>query len=92
MLSKCQLENVCLCNTRDSKTCRYLYDDDRIHGRYYCHKLRPLDKANIDKKLNQFIEQCKKKGVDPEVSNIPLGDNCSGYPLLKHIEQGYDKD
>jgi len=92
MLSKLQLENICMHNCRDSRTCRYLFEDDRVYGKYYCYKQRPIDKVKIDSKLNQYIKECKKKGIDPFDSNIPLGDNCSGYPVLKHIEQGYDKD
>ena len=92
MLSKLQLENICMCNAKDSRTCKYLADDDVVFGRYYCFKQRPVEKANIDTILNKYIKDCESKGTDPFDSNIPLGDNCAGYPVLKYIEQGYDKD
>ena len=41
---------------------------------------------------DDFIRETRKKGKDPRKENIPLGDNCEGYPILKYIEQGYDKD
>jgi hypothetical protein len=46
----------------------------------------------IDQSVQKYYEECKKMGVDPHSQGSPLGDNCAGYPLLRHIEQGYDKD
>jgi hypothetical protein len=73
--------DVCLLGHIDkSHTCRYLSQDDLQDGKWYCQKLRPVEKEKIDEKIE------KMKGA----KNVPVGDNCSGYPLLKHVDQGYD--
>jgi len=90
MLSKKQLQNICMQNSRTSKRCRYLAQDDTDSTKYYCVK-QSSKKDEIDVDLEEFIEESKKKGHDPYKQGIPLGDNCPGYPILKYIEQGYDK-
>jgi hypothetical protein len=47
-------------------------------------------KAEIDDETNDFLKDVKKKGIDPRKQGTPLGDNCSGYPILRYIKQGYD--
>ena len=38
-----------------------------------------------------IFDNCKKIKLDPyKQNNIPFGDNCSGYPYLLNILQGYD--
>ena len=88
-LSKKQLEDICLLNSGDSGTCRFLRDDDNSYNCWHCVKLRPKESSKINMKVNEFIRDCKKKKQDPHAQNVPLGDNCKGYPLLKHVDQGY---
>lgn len=81
-LSIKHLEDVCLLNTSNIiKTCKYLKNDELESNKWYCQKLQVTAKVKID----NFFEQ--QKNIP---SNIPQGDNCEGYPLLKHIIQGYD--
>ena len=90
MLSKKQLTDVCLAFSRSHKCCRYLAQDETEYGKYYCMKKSPK-KVQIDVEIEDFIRDAKKKGKDPKKDNLPLGDNCGGYPILRHIEQGYDQ-
>jgi len=91
MLSKKQLKDVCMLYSSGFKQCRYLRIDS-FDSQCYCLKLKVSDKKKIDVKVNDFLRECRKKGVDPYAQNVPMGDNCNGYPILKIIEQGYDKD
>jgi hypothetical protein len=90
MLSKLQLQNVCLVYDPSDK-CMFLKEDDLQYGVYHCMKHRPIEKAKIEKQVKLFLADCKKKGIDPAQQGAGLGDNCSGYPVMKHKEQGYDK-
>lgn len=69
--------------------CRYLAHDDNDPNIWYCQKKNK--KSEIDDEINEFIKEQKSKGVDPYSVNVPLGNNCEGYPILKHIVQGYDQ-
>lgn len=89
MLSKKHLQDVCMCN-QGSSACRYLSKES--WDKFVCLKLRPIEKAKIDNRTADKYFEAKKKGIDPKTQNHPLGDNCPGYPVLKTIEQGYDKD
>jgi len=91
MLSKKQLQDVCLFNDKSHNKCRYLSQDDNDYTKYYCLKKNSEAQA-IDKEVNSFIRECNRKGKNPYAENVPMGNNCKGYPLLKFIEQGYDKD
>lgn len=91
MLSLKQLQDVCLLHTNSHRKCRYLAQDDDDPYKYYCVK-KSSKKVDIDDETEDHFKECKKKGTDPYVQGVPLGDNCDGYPILKHIEQGYDKD
>lgn len=91
MLSLKQLQDVCLVHSGDHRRCRYLAQDDHDWQKWYCLKKSPK-KAEIDVDVDEFIQETRKKGQDPRKANIPIGDNCQGYPILKYIEQGYDKD
>ena len=88
MLSDKQLNDVCLLH-QDHGQCRYLDEDPRT-WQYHCMKHRKVRKDDIDEKVSDFLIECKKKGVDPDSQGFPMGDNCSGFPVLKHIQQGYD--
>lgn len=90
MLSKKQLKDICLLNSGDYQKCRYLDQDENDYTKYYC--LKQTSKAKqIDIDLNDFVSNAQKKGKDPYKENIAMGNNCQGYPFLRHIEQGYDK-
>jgi hypothetical protein len=89
-LTKNQLKDVCLLNESSHKTCRYLRNDDLDPVKWYCCKLRDHEKIKIDSRVKQFLKDCKDRNIDPKTLNIPMGNNCEGYPLLKIIEQGYD--
>jgi hypothetical protein len=91
-LSNNQLKHVCLLQESSYKTCRYLKNDDLEPSKWYCCKLRDVEKKKTDTRIRQFIKDCKDRGLDPKTVNVFMGDNCGGYPLLKFIEQGYDCD
>lgn len=90
MLSKKQLADVCLLGEMSYETCRYCRRDSMDYTKWHCVKHSKKRQEKIDKKTYAFFIECDKKGISPFVS-VPLGDNCSGYPLLKTIVQGYDK-
>ena len=93
MLSQKQLNDVCLTQAGwlmpVSKQCRYL--DHNWYGNCNCLKKKLSAKKKIDKQVRKHIADCKAAGIDPNDANVPLGNNCSGYPIMKHVEQGYDK-
>lgn len=88
MLSQKQLQNICLANRGNNKTCRYLYQDDIDLRKWYCSKKHADKKGKVDGAVADFLKECKNKGIDPKTRGVPLGDNCSGFPILKHIVQG----
>lgn len=88
MLSKNQLNNVCLVG-QGYKCCRFLAQDDNDWTKHYCIKTTGRRKE-IDKFTEKHIKECSDSKTDVTQSNIPLGDNCTGYPIMKYIEQGYD--
>lgn len=88
MLSQKQLQNVCLSGRHDHKTCRYLYQDDIDYRKWYCAKLLQSKRKKVDDAVSEFTKECKKKGIDPKSRAVPLGDNCQGFPILKHVTQG----
>jgi hypothetical protein len=90
MLSAKQLKDVCLCNDTGNKKCRFLGTDENNSNKFYCLKLTQRA-VEINQEVDEFIKHCRKKGKDPYSENVPLGNNCQGYPLLRDIEQGYDK-
>lgn len=90
MLSQKQLKDICLAHDPTYRQCRYLAQDENDYTKYYCLKCSAKAK-DIDIDLAEFIDEVRKKGKDPRKENVPLGDNCNGYPVLRHIEQGYDK-
>lgn len=91
MLSLKQLQDVCLAFSNDSRKCRYCAVDEDDPSKYFCMK-KSKDRDQIDAEINDEIDDMKKRGLDPYKQNHPLGDNCLGYPILKHITQGYDQN
>jgi hypothetical protein len=89
-LSLKQLQDVCLQQVSDNRKCKYLGQDDNDPSLWHCLKKSPK-KKEIDDEVVDYLKELKKKGIDPHTQNIPLGDNCSGYPILKFVKQGYDQ-
>lgn len=87
-LSQKQLTDICLLHDNTHKKCRYLAQDDNDWSKYYCLKKTTAKKNEIDVETDDFLRDMRKKGKDPYKENVPLGDNCEGYPILKYIEQG----
>lgn len=86
-LTNKHLSEVCLLfQSNVTKTCRYLTNDDLDDSKWYCQKLRKEIKDQIDDNIASFDKRSRLK------NGIPSGDNCEGYPLLKHIPQGFDVD
>lgn len=89
-LSQKQLQNVCLLFCGDHRQCRYL-EEDTTSWKWNCIKHKKSAKDAKDKEIEKFVCQCNMNGIDPKTKGVPLGDNCAGYPILRNIEQGYDK-
>ncbi len=90
MLSLKQLDDICLVNSNSSERCRYLTADENEFGKFYCMKLSSR-REQIDEEVEEYLVEMRRLGRDPNRDNLPLGDNCQGYPLFRNIEQGYDK-
>lgn len=90
-LTQKQLKDVCLFHLLDSRKCRYVYQDDTDAQKWYCLKMSPQSK-DINDTLIEITKEALTRGIDIKKQPIPLGDNCEGYPYLKTLEQGYDKD
>jgi len=90
MLSKNHLKDVCLYDVENHSRCRYLAEDEIERGKFYC--LKKSSKAKeIDAEVQDFFLEMSMKGKDPLKQNVPIGNNCQGYVVLRHKEQGYDK-
>ncbi len=89
-LTKKHLNDVCYLQGGHMR-CRYLDEDtdDKGNTIYVCKKLSP-DRNIIDSEIIDFMNNMKKSGQDPVNQGVPLGDNCSGYIVLKTKPQGYD--
>ena len=90
MLSKNHLKDVCLLDQNTHMKCRYLAEDENDRGKFYCLK-RSSKAKDIDMEVEDFLKEMQIKGKDPSKQNVPIGNNCSGYVILRHKEQGYDK-
>ncbi len=69
-----------------NKRCKYLAEDEFKTNVYHCLKKtsrKDLIDAMVSKKLSST-------SIIPE--DYSLGDNCKGYPFLRHVPLGYDKD
>jgi hypothetical protein len=89
-LSLKQLQNYCLYHVDDSSKCRYLAQDDNDPNIWFCLK-KSARKAETDDEIVEYVKEFKSKGLDPYKQDVPLGDNCSGYPILRYKIQGYDQ-
>jgi len=89
MLSLKQLDDICMVDNNSSERCRYLTTDENEFGKFYCMKLSSR-RQQIDQEVEEYLVEMRRLGRDPN-HNLPLGDNCQGYPLFRNIEQGYDK-
>jgi hypothetical protein len=89
-LSLKQLQDVCLYYNHDSKKCRYLAQDENDSSVWFCLK-QSSKKSEVDTEVSEHLKELKQKNLDPLKQNIPLGDNCAGYPILRYIKQGYDQ-
>lgn len=91
MLSQKQLNNFCLLgDSNRHKTCRYLYRDDMDPRKWYCCKLHASKKTAIDVAITTLIADCKKAGTNPKSRGVAMGNNCPGFPILKHVVQGQE--
>jgi len=79
-LSLKQLEYICLYKNTDGKKCRYL----AIDSDWICLK-KTAKKKQIDKEVNNY-QIIMKNYVIEEMP--PIGDNCEGFPVMKHLVQG----
>ena len=91
MLSKKHVKDICLYHSANYKTCRYCAVDELDSSKFYCLK-QSSNKVIADAEIKDFLKKMKKANQDPKNHGLPLGDNCPGYPILKYVEQGYDKD
>lgn len=83
-LSTKHVKNICLLN-QGQACCRYLGLDDVDFSKYHCLK----HKTELRKKIDDYVNK-QSNLKDPSNKNLPVGNNCQGYPVLKNIEQGYD--
>lgn len=90
MLSEKHLKDVCLLYDQTCKKCRYLSQDEMDYNKFHCLKLSG-EAAEIDEEIEEFFQECKNKNKNPYAEDLPLGDNCAGFLVLRNIEQGYDK-
>lgn len=88
MLSKNQVEKVCLAYS-GHKACRYLLYD-RQTGEHLCVKKVEVFKEDIDKRVDKHIERAKTNNQNLITLGRGIGDNCDGYLYLKNKQQGYD--
>ena len=88
-LSNNQVSDVCLLG-QGTQQCRYLAEDDVVVNKFYCLKKSKDKKEKIDTEVSFLVKDLKRQGKDISNQNIPIGNNCRGYIILKHIEQGYD--
>jgi|694.fasta_scaffold00185_114 hypothetical protein len=90
MLSLKQINDVCLSNDLTYRKCRYLCQDESDRSKFYCLKLS-VKGQKIDREIDIYVDNLKAKGKSIIQDNLPLGDNCSGYPMLRYLQQGYDQ-
>lgn len=86
-LTSRHLGEVCLLHHPDAtRTCRYLVNDELDSSKWYCSKLRPEAKEKADRGVANLGKKSRVR------LGVHSGDNCEGYPLLKHVQQGFDVD
>lgn len=85
-----QLNDVCLLRSGTSDRCRYLAQDELDLNKWHCLK-QSSRRKDIDEQAAEVIEDLRRKGIPINKSKIGLGDNCRGYKVTRHVDQGYDK-
>ena len=84
-LSDLQVLHVCKMNASSSQTCRYLSEDIIVQGSFQCLKLTG-QKLVIDEAVADYVSTSVSQ------DDVPIGDNCPGYPVLRHAIVGFDRD
>lgn len=87
-LSKLHVINVCKFGAKQGE-CRYLEEDAVQPNVYNCLKLSPHRKI-IDEEVEQYSRKARYGGKR-YIDDMPVGDNCKGYPVLRHKTVGYDQ-
>lgn len=80
-LSLPQIVNVCLFDN-PTKCCKYLVEDADKDGIFHCLKLSHFRKE-IDGQDGSIWASIRNE-------QSSKNDNCSGFPIMKFIEIGYD--
>ncbi len=89
-LSDNHVNDVCMFGCGNNQ-CRFLDTSDMYNSNTFQCLKKSSAKAEINKSYQQFIKECKNRGVDPHsVNGAVLGDNCKGYLQLSTLVQGYD--
>jgi len=88
-LSELHVLNVCKKNAGD-KECRYLSSDGIDDDVFQCLKLT-TQKKTIDDMVEKHADKKGSAGYFFQ-NDPPLGDNCQGYPVLRHKIIGFDVD
>lgn len=88
MLSEKHVQDVCLFDGISPDCCRYC-DYDAEADCFHCVKLTPA-KGRIDKRLAEIMEEADQNGVNIYDTGEAVGDNCPGFPFLRHVKQGFD--
>ena len=86
-LTKLHVINVCK-KDQGCDECRYLEEDHLVVGVHQCLKLSP-QRHIVDEEVENHIKN--KKHSNRKIIDSPMGDNCKGYPILRHKQVGYDK-
>ena len=84
-LTKLHVINVCKIGQKENQ-CRYLEEDAVQAGVFSCLKLSPHRKI-IDEEVAAYTKKHRSRNND----DMPVADNCKGYPVLRHKQVGYDK-
>ena len=83
-LTQLQIVHVCKINSDSNDTCRYLSEDSLNTTVYQCLKLTGQKKF-IDESVDDYL---KRQVYNDD--KVPLGNNCQGYPVMRHKQVGYD--
>jgi len=90
-LTKKHVKDICLWYASNFRTCKYCTQDELDPSKFYCLK-QSSKKAIVDSEVKEYFKKMINSNQDPKKQGLPLGDNCQGYPIMKYLEQGYDKD
>jgi hypothetical protein len=87
VLTRKQLEVVCLINDSSGRRCRYIAFDSNDRSKAICAK-KSSKRADIDDEIDLVCRKMLADGKDPYKSGEPMGDNCPGFLVLLGKEQG----